>query len=136
MGAATVLLGGHNKSVNFIISDCSFSSLKVQTQDIIWNSSKIPKVMIYPISLMSRLLYKAPLLKINPLKNLKNIKAPILFIHGDSDSYIGLDHLNRMATNKKDMDKIYICAGADHAQSFNSNKELYEERVSSFIEQI
>lgn len=136
MGAATVLLGGHNKSIDFIISDCSFSDLKTQTQDILKKSFKIPRYMIYPISLLSRLLYKAPLLKINPVANIKNIKAPILFIHGDSDSYIGLDHLNRLIENKKEIDKVYICKDANHAQSFNTNESLYEETIGSFLNEI
>lgn len=136
MGAATVLLGGHNKSINFIISDCSFSDLKTQTQDILKKSFKIPRYLIYPISLVSRLLYNAPLLKINPIDNIKNITAPILFIHGDSDTYIGLDHLNRLIESKKQIDKVYICKDANHAQSFNTNESLYEETISSFLNEI
>ena len=136
MGAATVLLGGHHKSVDFIISDCSFSSLKVQSQDIISKSTKIPKSIIYPMSLVSRVLFKAPLLKINPIDNIKNIKAPILFIHGDKDTYIGLDHLERLASNKKETDCVYICSGADHAQSYNTNEEIYEQEVTNFLNNI
>lgn len=136
MGAATVLLGGHHSSVSFIISDCSFSNLKIQTQDIIAKSSIIPRSIIYPIALISRVLYKAPLLKINPITNIKNITAPILFIHGDSDTYIGLDHLNRLAKDKKETDEVYVCTGANHAQSFNTNSELYEKTVDVFLHNI
>lgn len=136
MGAATVLLGGHNKAVSFVISDCSFSDLKTQTTDILWKNFKIPKFIVYPTDLASRILYKAPLLKIKPMSNIENIKAPILFVHGDSDKYIGLDHLARNQLYKKDIDKVYVCKGADHAQSFATDRIEYENQVNDFLDGI
>lgn len=136
MGAATVLLAGHLKDVSFVISDCAFSDLKTQTTDILWKNFKIPKFIVYPTSLISRIVYKAPLLKINPMNNVENIKAPILFIHGDSDTYIGLDHLARNQLNKKEIDKVYVCKGADHAQSFATDKVEYEKQVDDFLNEI
>ncbi len=133
MGAATVLLGGHHPDVNFIIEDCSFSDLKTETTDILKKSVKLPKLMVYPTHLMSVLLYKAPLLKVNPIKNLKNIKAPILFIHGDNDNFIDITHFYSLTSLKKDIDSTYICQGADHAQSYQTNRKLYEETVSKFL---
>lgn len=135
MGGATVLLAGHNEAVNFVISDCSFSDLKRQIQDVLKRSFKIPRFFIYPVALISRLLYNAPLLKVSPIKNIPSIKAPILYIHGDLDSYVNIEHFNRLIQGKKSIDHSYLCTGANHAQSYTTNKELYESAVTKFLDQ-
>lgn len=133
MGAATVLLGGHHKAVDFVISDCSFSELKVQVADVLRKRFKIPGFIVYPAHLFSLLLFNAPLLRINPADSVQNIKAPILFIHGESDSYVPVKHLNKLTEHKKGVDSVYICRGADHAKSFETNPLEYERIVDDFI---
>lgn len=132
MGAATVLLGGHHEAVNFVISDCSFCTLKKQTTDVL-SLRKFPRFLVYPTHLVSVLLYGAPLLKVNPMNNVKNIEAPILFIHGYEDKYIGLDHLYKNMKDAKDIDKKYIAQKADHAKSFETDKATYELTVDKFL---
>lgn len=136
MGAATVLLGGDHQDVNFIIEDCSFSDLKTETAEILKKSVHLPKVFVYPTHLLSVLFFKAPLLKVNPGKNIENIKAPILFIHGKEDSYIKLSHFERLTESKKESDSTYICLGADHAQSFEKDSVKYTEVVNEFLDNL
>lgn len=136
MGAATVLLGGHNQHVDFVISDCSFSDLKTETLDIVNGKFHLPKFLIYPTDWMSRLFFHAPLLHINPYKNIKNITAPILFIHGDSDKFINIKHFEKLLLFQKNSDSSYICEGADHAMSYHTNPERYEETVQAFLKEL
>ena len=132
MGAATVLLGGHHDKVDFVISDCSFCTLKRMTTDAL-SERHFPKFLVYTAHLVSVLVYQAPLLRVNPMKNVKNIKAPILFIHGHEDKYIKLDHLYKNMKYAKKIDSKYICQKADHAQSFEHDKAAYELQVDKFL---
>lgn len=136
MGAATVLLGGDCEAVDFVIEDCSFSDMKTQITDLMWKRFRIPGFVIYPVDFFSRLLYDAPLLKINPIDNIGNIKVPLLLIHGDDDKYVGLDHFERLSEKKKDTDSTYVCRGAAHAQSFATDKQLYEQKVDAFLKKV
>lgn len=135
MGAATVLLQGHNKNIDFIISDCGFSDFKKQTQELLWKNYKIPSFMVYPVHIMSKLLYGAPLINIKPINNLKNIKVPILFVHGDSDSFINISHMEDML-KEANQAYSYICKDANHAMSLATNFDEYNHQVITFLQSI
>ena len=132
MGAATVLLNGHNKHINYIISDCGFSNLKEQTQELLWKNYKIPPFMVYPTHIVASILYDAPLLKINPRDNIKNITVPILFIHGDNDQYVLHSHVEKLTKNAKEFE-VYLAPGADHAESLEKDFEIYNNKVTQFL---
>lgn len=133
MGAATVLLGGHHNDVDFVISDCSFSDLEKQLAHVLRHNFKLPKAMIYPVHLFSMLLFRAPLLRIKPVTNIKNIKAPVLFIHGGSDTFVPPEHLEMLTAGIKPKDMVYLCEGAGHAESFITAPETYECKVEEFL---
>lgn len=132
MGGATVLLEGHNKDIDFVIADCSFSTLKKQTQDVI-KKLHIPTWIIYPSDLFSRLIYKTSILRTNPINNIKNITCPILMIHGDADTYIPIYHFDLMRNKLKKTDSVYICKGAEHAMSYETNPEIYNNKIEAFL---
>lgn len=134
MGAATVLLNGHNQNINFIISDCGFSDLGQQTKELLWRKFKIPSFMVYPTHILSSILYGAPLLKIRPIDNIRNITVPILFIHGDSDTYISLNHVESLNNVAKDS-KIYLAKGANHAKSIQTNFDMYNKEILTFLKE-
>lgn len=134
MGAATVLLSGNNKNISFVISDCSFASLKLQVQDIL-TKIHIPKWIIYPTNLISKLLFDVSILKTSPIQNIRNITAPILLIHGSKDTYIRLHHFDLLKQHLKQNDSFYICENADHAMSYPTNPIRYSTEINQFLEQ-
>lgn len=133
MGAATCLLEGHNTFVDFIISDCSFSSLSIQVKERLWKENRIPKCFVYPLSLIGKLHLDAPIIGVNPVNNIRNIKAPILLIHGTKDTYITLNHFNQLRDQLKENDMFYLCEGANHAESYVLNTKAYNDVVLQFM---
>jgi hypothetical protein len=134
MGGATVLMAAQNENINFIISDCAFSDFTLQTKELLKRKFKIPSFMVYPAALMSYILFKIPFFKIKPLNYLKNIKKPILLIHGESDQYIDKSHCHELS-RIIDNSTIYLCKNADHAKSYSTNPKEYEKKVLDFLEE-
>ncbi len=135
MGAATVLLAGHHESLAFVISDCGFSTFKKQVEYHLWHFNKIPKFMVYPTSLLSRILWGAPILPVRPMDNVKSIKAPLLVIHGNQDTYVPIDHFYDIKAQLQKKDSFYVAEGAKHAESYRSNREKYDEVVRAFLKE-
>lgn len=133
MGAATVLLEGHNEAVDFVISDCAFSTFQLQVEEHLWKFNRIPSFFVHTASLVGKLLYGAPITSVRPVDNVKNIKAPILLIHGSVDHYITITHFEQLKNETTDKDTIYLCEGADHAESYQTNPSRYDEIVTKFL---
>ena len=134
MGAATVLLSGNNENISFVVSDCSFASLKLQVQDTL-SKIHVPKWMIYPTNIVSKMFYNVSILKTAPIKNIQNISAPILLIHGSKDTYIRIHHFDLLKQNLKQNDSFYICDHADHAMSYPTDPIRYSKEIKQFLEQ-
>lgn len=135
MGAATCLLEGHNNHIDFIISDCSFSSFKQQLKEQL-SKLHIPSFFIYTTNLMTKVFYNSSLINNSPVDNLKNINAPILFIHGLSDTYIPINHFDKLTNNMKSYDMKYTCKNAEHAMSYHTDPQTYINQVHHFLSNI
>jgi fermentation-respiration switch protein FrsA (DUF1100 family) len=132
MGGATVLLGGHHTSIDFVVSDCAFATFQKQVEHHI-SLNKLPKWLVYPTSLLSRVLYGAPIILVRPVDNVKHITAPLLLVHGDSDTYITVDHYFMLKEELQEKDSFYFAKDADHAESYKANRELYDQTVKEFL---
>ena len=138
MGAATVLLHASiDDRINFAIADCPFESLKEQIKYRLKIEYKLPSFPIINLaSLVNKIRIKAFYGNISPIKNIGNIKTPILFIHGDSDNYIPYYNTMDLYNSKQGIKKLYLAKGADHAKSFITDKVKYEKEVNEFLREI
>lgn len=139
MGAATALMyAGKYKDVDFVVSDCAYSSgreiLKYQFKHIV-------KILPYPlyqmVNTMIKLKCSFSMNKVTPIKDISNIDIPILFIHGKNDKIIpytmSLDMYNKRNNNK---DKLLIIEDADHVESFMYDKSKYTHSIKTFLNEI
>lgn len=137
MGSATVMMMSDDErlpeNVKLIVADCGYSDLSKQFSNVI-HEYKVPAYpFIKTTNAMNKLVYKFDYTKIKPIEHVKNAKVPILFIHGKDDCFIDPNmafELYNACTSEKD---ILIVDGADHAQSYDTNPELYSEKVREFI---
>lgn len=138
MGAATVLQHAFiDKRLTFVIADCPFQNVKEQFKYRLKIEYKLPSFPILNVSsLITKLRIKANYNDISPINGIGSINTPILFIHGDSDSYIPYTHSVNMYEKKKGAKMLYIAKGADHAKSFAVDKKEYEKKVNEFLDSI
>lgn len=136
MGAASVLLLSGNfklpENVKFAIADCSFSSVTEQFRSVL-KSAHVPPQPLFPtVSLINRIRHGFSLSSVSPIEAVKNIKIPVLFVHGKNDGFVPThmtEEMYALFSGKKD---ILLVEKAGHAQSYQKASEAYETKIKEF----
>lgn len=136
MGAATALLhGAIDDRINFIIADCAYQNVSDQFRYRLKVEYKMPAFpLLYLGNFFNKLRTGAFYKEISPLKAVKEIKAPVLFIHGNSDNYTKPSNSINLHKSKNGAGFIYLVPGAEHAGSYNTNPEDYQKVLFRFLE--
>lgn len=72
---------------------------------------------------------------ISPIKAIKDISVPIMFVHGLADDYIPYTHTEAMYNTYNGKKKIYLAKNnALHAGSYLADEEKYEKEIKEFME--
>lgn len=138
MGGATVMMASGEaslpKQVVSLIEDAGYSSvweeLVFQAKDM-YGLPAFP--LLYQVSSLSKLRAGFSYGEASSVKQLAKNTRPILFIHGDSDTFVptAMVYDNYQATDAPK--ELYIVKGADHAKTFAKDKVAYEEKIASFL---
>ena len=138
MGAATVLMhGAIDDRLSFAIADCPFESIYEQFKYRLKIEYKLPAIPFLNFAnLITKIKVKVSYKDIAPIKTIGNIKFPVLFIHGDSDTFIPCSHTQHLYDLKKGPKQVYFAKGADHAKSYFVDKEEYKKVVYKFLDSI
>ena len=122
------------KNVFAIIDDCGFES--------VWQSFSgqlkeyhIPKFpMLYVASGVTDIMSGWSFKEASSLEQVKKATVPMLFLHGENDSFVHISQSNNlfMACNSE-VKKQVIIENADHANSVFTDSEKYWNAVDSFI---
>lgn len=137
MGAATVLLCNEMdppEQVRLIIEDCGYSSafdeMNYSLKDMIGFEFK---PLVKMASVVCKLKAGYFFEDADPLGNMDKAKNPILFIHGETDTYVPFEFGKKLydaCTVEKDF--MWV-PDTIHAFSYYNAKEQYEEKVKAFI---
>ena len=136
MGASTVLMAAGKplpKNVVGVLADCGFSSPK----EIIKKCSKdlkYPANLLYPfIKLGAKLFGHFDLEEYSPLEAMKTCTLPVIFFHGEEDSYVPCymsQDLYNACTSPK---KIVTIPNAGHGLVYLVDNKKYFESVLEFF---
>lgn len=138
MGAATVVMtAGFElpENVKAVISDCAFTSPYDVFAHILRRDYHMPEFPIMNINdSMCRKTAGYGFSDYSTLEAVKTTKLPILFIHGENDSFVPtrMSHENYEACAAPK--ELLIVKNAGHAASYYEDAELYEKTVSEFLE--
>lgn len=137
MGAATVLMTTGlklPKQVKAAISDCAFTSAWDVFSAVLKNMYHLPP---FPIMQIANQMVKKKagyeLDECNAKNEVKKAEVPILFIHGDSDTFVPCDMVYELYEACASDKKLLIIEGAGHVEACYKNPEKYEEAIRSFI---
>lgn len=136
MGASTVLLhGAVDDRVRFIIADCAYQNLFDQFRYRLKMEFKLPAFpLLYIGNLISKVRAGLFFGDVAPIKAVKSIKVPVLFIHGRDDDYTMPSNSVNLHKAKEGPGFIYLVPGAAHAGSYNADPENYRKVVRRFLE--
>ena len=138
MGAATVMMtAGENLPTNVkaIVEDCGYTS--------IWEEFKYELKMIYKLPVFPILNFSSIVTKIkagyfledgNCVEALKKSNLPILFIHGECDTYVPFEMLDILYDSYQGKKEKLVVKGAAHSGSSKVLKEKYWEKVFLFLD--
>ena len=135
MGSATVLshLEIDDRPV-MTIADCGYSDL---TDLCRYLTKEVYHLPIFPIVPIAAKIIKSKgkfdIKDVSPKKGVIKAKTPILFIHGDKDTFVPTRMSVEMSKLGEGIRELYLCKGAEHAQSATLSPEEYREKVTEFI---
>lgn len=137
MGAATVLMTSGEEipsNVKAIVADCGYTSVWDEFAYQLDDLFSLPEFPILNVSSMVAKIRAGYFLgEASSLKQVKNSKTPILYIHGDKDDFVPyymMEELYNATSSEKEMLTI---KGAEHAKASEVDPETYWNTVNNFI---
>ncbi|MCD8218370.1 MAG: alpha/beta hydrolase [Clostridiales bacterium] len=138
MGASTVLMtsGLHlPEQVKGIVSDCAFTSPKYVFTRVLHSMYHLPAFPMIPISdAVNQRKAGYGLDECNAAREVKKAKVPILFIHGDADTFVPCSMCDEIYENCASPKTKLIINGAAHAESYYKDPAAYEKALDEFTE--
>ncbi len=139
MGAATVMMTcGEDlpSNVKVAVEDCGYSSVYDQYAYVADNFINIPLrgFALGALNTYAQLKTGVNLKQMDATAQLQKSKVPMLFIHGDKDTFVPLEMLTKVYDANSQIEKEkFIVAGATHAYSASQDPENYFNKVFEFI---
>jgi fermentation-respiration switch protein FrsA (DUF1100 family) len=137
MGGATVLMTGGETlppEVKAIIEDCGYTSVEEE----LWYQmkSRYHFESRWLMDATSRITQKRAgygFAEASALEQVKKIKVPTLFIHGDRDTFVPTRMVYPLYEACPAPKELFIVPGADHGEAYGVAGLEYEERISAFL---
>jgi fermentation-respiration switch protein FrsA (DUF1100 family) len=137
MGAATVMMTSGEKlpdNVKLFIEDCGYNNVFDETAYQAKQMYNLPAFpLVYMVSGISKVLAGYSYTEASSVNQLKKNTRPMLFIHGEADDYVPTSMVYENYNATKGPKEMLIVPNAKHAQSYDTDKELYEKTVSAFM---
>ena len=140
MGSATVMLScGEDMPSNFklCIADCGYNSFYDLLYYLCGHTMCLPSFLTVFIlsstSLIAKLRHKTNI-KFSVQNALKKSKVPILFFHGDSDTFIPLENAKKMYDSYKNPHELVVTKYAGHCCSMALDHDKYIESIKNFTD--
>ncbi len=137
MGAATVLNCNEMSppdQVKIIIEDCGFTSAEAVMNN---NLKDMIGFKFMPIVKLGSLVSKVKagyfFSESDPLKNMNKAKNPVLFIHGEEDTYVPFEYGKELYDACPTPKDYLWVPNTVHAFSYYNAKDEYEQKVKDFI---
>ncbi|MGY3778837.1 alpha/beta hydrolase [Isobaculum melis] len=138
MGGATVMMTSGEAlpdNVKVIVEDCGYSSVNEELAYQLKEMYNLPAFPLVPItSVVTQIRAGYNFDEASAVKQLEKNKTPMLFIHGDQDTFVPTEMLDEVYTASPAEKEKHIFEGAGHGESYGKHKAAYKELVTTFIE--
>jgi len=143
MGAATALMHAEMNEVThrvkFYVADSSYSDL----EDLLTQQINATISLHNPLWVKLLLRYSSIMAKwqsgfsyedVSPVRSVRNVTTPILYLHGDADVLVPVDMNEQLYAATKGYKEEYISSGDAHAMAIFNHKAEYQRRIINFIQ--
>ena len=141
MGAATtMMLSGEQmpdgiKDLHFV-EDCGYTCVWDEFAGQLKEQFDLPAFpLMYSTSLLCRLRYGWSFGEASALEQVRKCHYPMLFIHGNSDTFVPSQMVYPLYEAKPGVKQLWIAEGAEHALSYKEHKAEYISKIKAFVTQ-
>ena len=135
-GATTMMVSGEEQKpfVKCFVEDCGYTSVWDEFSHELKSSFFLPPFpLMYTTSWLCEKKYGWNFKEASSLKQVAKCKLPMLFIHGDKDTYVPTWMVYPLYEAKPEPKELWIVSGAAHAVSYQENKQEYTDKVRDFV---
>ena len=133
LGAATsIAVLGEKPAVDFVVADCGFCDI-VPVLKVGIKGMHLPTFLVSIASVCAKIRYGYSFSEMRPIESLGENQVPILFIHGQEDTFILPEHSERMKAATKGYAELHLIPGAGHAASVLTDPDTYAKYVEGFL---
>lgn len=137
MGAATVMCVSGEQLPPYIrcfVEDCGYTGVWDEFAHQLREQFSLPSFPLMPAtSLLCRLRHDWSFGEASPLRQVARCDRPMLFIHGDADTFVPAAMVRPLYEAKPGEKELWITRGTEHALSFHDYPAEYERRVRMFV---
>lgn len=137
MGGATVMMVSGETlppQVKAIIEDCGYTSVLDQLKFQLKQMYDLPEFPILnATSLMTKIRAGYFFEEASALNQVKKDKLPMLFIHGDQDTFVPTEMVYKLYEACNAPKDLLVVKGAGHAMSYHEAKKEYQKKIKSFL---
>lgn len=138
MGAATTMcLSGDSlpENVRCFIEDCGYTSVWDEFSLQLKEQFSLPSFpLMQTTSLLCKILHGWSFSEASPLRQVARCRRPMLFIHGDADTFVPFSMMRPLYDAKPQPKEKLIAHGSEHAKAYNDHMEEYTSAVRLFLE--
>ena len=138
MGAATVLMASGLElpgNTRGIVADCGFTTPWDIMAHVARRDYRLPPFpLLYLLDGLARLRAGFRLKGADTRKALERNRIPVLFLHGEADSFVPLSMTEENFAACRAEKRLYTVPGAGHAQSFGVDPEGCKRVLREFLE--
>lgn len=130
LGAASTAASlKYKPEVDFAVCDCGFSDI----ENVLRGALGVASFIVDIASFGAKLRYHYSFSDMRPIDSLEGNKVPMLFIHGENDSFILPKNSEDMAARTSGYSEVHIIKGAEHAESVLVDPTGYKKYVEGFL---
>lgn len=138
MGAATTMMVSGERQPSYIkcyVEDCGYTSVWDEYSYELKQMFGLPDFpLLYSSSLLCKLKYGWSFGEASSLKQVAKCQLPMLFIHGDNDTYVPSRMVIPLYKAKPQPKELFVVHGATHAQSYKIARKAYTNKVAQFVD--
>lgn len=138
MGAATMLMASGEdlpENVRLIIADSPYTTVYDLFAYQLDRMFHLPDKLVLPsMSLVTKARADYSLKEASALAQVKKTSLPILYIHGEADTFVPTEMTRELAGQTNSTYEIKTFPNANHGESIVLHREAYLREITSFIE--
>ena len=137
MGAATTMNVSAKELPGYVrafVEDCGFTSVWDEFSLQLKEMFGLPAFpLMHCTSLLCRMKYGWSFREASPLESVSRCDKPMLFIHGDRDTFVPFSMMQPLYDAKPEPKACWVAPGSEHARAYNDHPAEYTRVVRDFL---